>query len=323
MPLTLTQLVNRLSFRQLQIFEAVYRLKGYGKAADSLGLSQPAVSSQIRRLEEALDEPLFEYIGRKLYCTQAGERVARCISVIFAQLSNLQSDLHTLKGQLSGQLRLSAVNTVQHVLPFLLKGFLEQHPAVNIKVSVVNRTIALERLSENTDDLVLMAMVPSERPLTSLPFLDNELIPVAPAGYEGLAETMVPAQQFLNQPFLIREAGSGSRLALEQYCQLNRLALNPTMELGSNDAIKHGVMEGLGVAVLPRLSILPELRLGLIRPVEVKGFPLRRSWCLVYPQGKHPTPVTQAFLDYVQNNLKAINDHFVSKRKAALQASVE
>ena len=169
MLLTLQQLVSRLSFRQLQIFQAVYQQKGYRKAAERLGLTQPAVSSQIRRLEDALGHPLFEYVGRKLYCTQAGERLARCIEDIFEQLSNLQSDLHKLSGQLSGDLRISAVNTVQYVVPYLLRGFLQQFPSVNIKVRVVNRARAIDRLNNNTDDLIIMGMVPSERPLTALP----------------------------------------------------------------------------------------------------------------------------------------------------------
>ena len=167
-------------------------------------------------------------------------------------------------------------------------------------------------LNNNTDDLIIMGMVPSERPLTALPFLDNELIPVLPADHKLAGRAQLTPQQFLDQPLLVRESGSGSRLALEQHCQQNRLTLKPYMELGSNDAIKHGVMAGLGVAVLPKLSVLAELKLGLLKTLPIKGFPLRHSWCLVYPQGKHPTPVTQAFLDYVQTHLEAINNYFTN-----------
>jgi DNA-binding transcriptional LysR family regulator len=310
MSLSLQQLISRLSFRQMQVFQAVYRQQGYGKAAESLGLTQPAVSSQIRKLEQALGQPLFEYVGRQLYCTRAGERVAQRIQTIFEQVELLQTDLHNLQGQLSGQLSICAVSTAQYAVPHLLQNFLTLHPAVNVNIRIVNRAIALEQLNQNTDDLVLMELVPSDRSLASLPFLDNELIPVMSADHPLASRRQLSAQQFLDARLLLREAGSGSRLALEQHCQQQRLSLATHMTLGSNDAIKQGVLAGLGVAVLPKIAVLTELRSGQLVSPSIKGFPLRRSWCLVYPKGKHPTPVTQAFLSYIQSNLKSINQSF-------------
>lgn len=310
MSLTLKQLLNRLSFRQMQVFQAVYQRQGYGKAAETLGLTQPAVSSQIRKLEQALGQPLFEYVGRQLYCTRAGEVVAQRITAIFEQVELLQTELHNLQGQLSGSLSISTVSTAQYVVPHLLKDFLQQHPAVNVSLRVTNRAQAIDQLNNNTDDLVVMGLVPSDRSLWTLPFLDNELIPVMAASHPLASRKQLTAQQFLDADLLLREPGSGNRLALEQHCQQQRLSLRAFMELGSNDAIKHGVMAGLGVAVLPKLSVLAELRQGSLISPKLKGFPLRRSWCLVYPEGKHPTPVMQAFLDYIQSHLKEINHHF-------------
>lgn len=310
MSLTLKQLLNRLSFRQMQVFQAVYQRQGYGKAAETLGLTQPAVSSQIRKLEQALGQPLFEYVGRQLYCTRAGEVVAQRITAIFEQVELLQTELHNLQGQLSGSLSISTVSTAQYVVPHLLKDFLQQHPAVNVSLRVTNRAQAIDQLNNNTDDLVVMGLVPSDRSLWTLPFLDNELIPVMAASHPLASRKQLTAQQFLDADLLLREPGSGNRLALEQHCQQQRLSLRAFMELGSNDAIRHGVMAGLGVAVLPKLSVLAELRQGSLISPKLKGFPLRRSWCLVYPEGKHPTPVMQAFLDYIQSHLKEINHHF-------------
>lgn len=310
MLLTLKQLLNRLSFRQMQVFQAVYQRQGYGKAAETLGLTQPAVSSQIRKLEQALGQPLFEYVGRQLYCTRAGEVVAQRIAAIFEQVELMQTELHNLQGQLSGTLSICTVSTAQYVVPHLLKDFLQRHPAVNVSLRVMNRAQAIEQLNNNTDDLVVMGLVPSDRSLWTLPFLDNELIPVMAARHPLASRKQLTAQQFLDADLLLREPGSGNRLALEQHCQQQRLSLRAFMELGSNDAIKHGVMAGLGVAVLPKLSVLAELRQGSLISPKLKGFPLRRSWCLVYPEGKHPTPVMQAFLDYIQSHLKEINHHF-------------
>lgn len=310
MPQSIQQLLSRLSFRQLQVFHAVYQLQGYRKAAESLGLTQPAVSSQIRKLEEALGQPLFEYVGRKIYCTRAGEHVAHRVQKIFEQVNELQGDLHSIDDKLSGDISLCTVTTVQSIVPYLLKGFMELNPSVNIKIRIVNRSQALTLLDNNTDDLMIMGLVPNDRSLYSLPFLDNEMIPVIPASHAFAQRKKLTPQQFLDAKLLLREQGSGTRLVIEQYCQQHRLSLNPFMEMGSNEAIKHGVLANMGVAILPKLSVLSELKLGTIRTVSIKGFPLRRSWCLVYPSGKHLSSVAQAFLDYVQHNLKDINEHF-------------
>ncbi|MBR9872269.1 MAG: LysR family transcriptional regulator [Gammaproteobacteria bacterium] len=310
MPLSIQKLANRLTFRQLQVFKAVHDLKSYSKAGELLGLTQPAVSSQVRHLEQALEMPMFEYVGRKLYCTAAGEEMAACVRSVFHELADMQNRLAALEGRVAGDLRLVAVSTAQYVVPYLLRSFLEQNPQVNISVAVVNRATALERLNENSDDLVIMGMVPQGKPLTSLPFLDNELVPVVPAGHPFLEQDSVSPEEFLGSQLLTRESGSGSRLALEVYCQKHRLKMEQVMELGSNDAVKHAVLAGLGVAVIPKLSILSELALGSLTALDIKGFPLRRSWCVVHPQGRHPTPAMKAFIDYIQRNIAEFDSLF-------------
>ena len=310
MPLSVQKLVSRLTFRQLQVFLSVYQTASYSKAGESLGLTQPAVSSQIRQLEAVLDVPVFEYVGRKLYCTAAGETLAKSIHVMFDELRFLQSDLAAMKGQVAGDLNIVAVNTAQYVVPYLLKPFCEKHPALNVNVRVVNRSEAIKRLNENLDHLVIMGIVPEEKPLASLPFLDNELVAVANSHHSIHQEQSVSVQSFLDLGLLSRESGSGSRLALELFGQQNRLSIAPIMQLGSNDAVKHGVLAGLGVAVLPKLSILPELTLGQLKIVPLEGFPLKRSWCVVYPKGKHPTPSMRAFLEFIEENIGDLERFF-------------
>jgi len=310
MPLSVQKMIRRVTLRQMQVFQAVYSERGYGRAADLLGLTQPAVSSQMRHLEEALGLKLFEIVGRKIYTTPAGEMVAESVEIIFEQLRRLQNDIHGLDGKVSGDLRLTAVNTAQYVLPYLLKSFRDEYPEVNITLDVVNRARAIERLNDNQDDLVVMGIVPTERPLTSIPFLDNELVPVVAATHQLSSVKKVSLAEFLEQPVLMREPGSGSRLAFEQHCHQQRQTVFPAMEIGANDALKHAVMAGLGVAVLPRLSIQPELVVGQLKRLDIEGFPLRRSWCLVYPSAKIPTPATRCFIEHVQNNLKQIAERF-------------
>ena len=314
MPHSVQKIANRLTFRQLQVYKAVYDLRSYSKAGEDLGLTQPAVSSQIRQLEAALKQPLFEYIGRKLYTTAAGELLYQTISGIFNELQNLQSDLAALQGKVAGELKLVAVNTAQYVVPYLLRAFLDLNPDVKISVKVVNRATALERLANNTDDLVIMGMVPEGRSLTSIPFLDNELVPVVPDGHPLLLKSNISAEEFLNSQLLLREAGSGSRLALEVFCQESRLKIPSAMELGSNDSVKHAVIAGLGVAVLPKLGLLPELQLGNLKIPKISGFPLHRSWCLVHPVNKHLSPAARAFVEYIQQNISGFNEYFARER---------
>lgn len=313
MPLDTKKLANRLTFRQLQVFKAVYELKSYSRAGELLGLTQPAVSSQIRHLEQAVGMAMFEYMGRKLYCTAAGEEMMGCVHSVFRELERVQNSLAELEGRVAGELRLVAVNTAQYVVPYMLSAFLQLNPQVNVSVAVVNRAVALQRLNENTDDLVIMGMVPAERPLASLPFLDNELVPVVPEGHPLLSQQSVTAQEFLDSGLLVRENGSGSRLALELHCHGQGLRAVPGMELGSNDAVKHAVLAGLGVAVLPRLGLLSELAQGSLHVLDIKGFPLRRSWCVVYPQARHPTPAMGAFIDYVQQNIRQFEQMFLRR----------
>ncbi|MGB2247882.1 MAG: LysR family transcriptional regulator [Alcanivorax sediminis] len=310
MPQTFNQLASRLTFRQLQVFLTVHECRSYSRAGEQLGLTQPAVSSQIRQLEAALDMPVFEYVGRKLYTTAAGERLAETAAGIFESLKNLQTDLAAQQGRVAGELKLVAVNTAQYVVPYLLKGFVAAHPDVTVNLRVVNRAEALRRLDDNEDHLMIMGIVPEDKPLNVLPFLDNELIAVATPEHALAKADSITPERFLKEKLLLRESGSGSRLALELFCQERRLGVTPFMELGANDAIKHAAMAGLGVAVLPRLSLRAELQLGQLTVLPVKGFPLRRSWCVVYPKSKYPTPAMSAFVDYVRQNLKQIAASF-------------
>jgi len=138
-------MTSRLSFRQLQVFKAVYELQSYSKAGDLLGLTQPAVSSQIRQLEQGLDQPLFEYVGRRLFYTAAGERLYESINAIFIELSDLQTDLGAIKGHVSGELKLVALNTCQYIVPFMLKAFLALPRQVSARIQVVNRETSVKR----------------------------------------------------------------------------------------------------------------------------------------------------------------------------------
>ncbi|WP_369856438.1 LysR family transcriptional regulator [Candidatus Thalassolituus haligoni] len=321
MPNSVQQLVNRLSFRQLQVFRAVYRHRNYSKAGEQLGLTQPAVSSQVRQLEQALKQPVFEYVGRKLFCTAAGEKLASCIDVIFDELGALQNQLVMMGNQVAGELNIAAVDTAHCVLPYLLQDFMANHPQVRVHVRMVNRSESMRRLHDNTDHLVVMGMAPVDKTLATLPFLDNELIPLVAPGHPLLARREVGIQEFLAQGLIIREEESGTRQALELWSRQCRIPLQPIMQIDSNDGLKHAVIAGLGVTVLPKLTVLSELQNGSLKQLPLAGFPLRRSWCLVYLSDKQPNPAMRAFVDFVQDSIHAIEQQFARRSASVSRAA--
>lgn len=298
---TLGQLLNRLTFRQLQVFQVVFQKQSYSKAAEELGLTQPAVSAQMKQLEAALGQPMFDYVGKQLYVTPAGAQLERVVREIFSDLETLQMDLYQLEGQLRGELRLCVVSSAEIILPYLLKGFLEKYPQVEVRLTVLNRTNATDRLLQNQDDIVITGIVPDTRLLSRQPFFDNLLVPVVRADAPMLAAGTITPQVFFDAGFLQREQGSGSRGAIEGFCKDHRLQLKPILELGSNEAIKHAILAGLGVSLLPLANVITELKVGSLVTPDIKGFPIKRSWCAVYPSSKQPTPVMQAFLEYLRD----------------------
>ncbi len=310
MPNSVQQLVNRLSFRQLQVFRAVYQHRNYSRAGEQLGLTQPAVSSQVRQLEQALGQPVFEYAGRKLFCTAAGEKLASCIDVMFGELKALQNELIMMGSQVAGDLHIAAVDTAHCVLPWLLPQFRKQHPQIKVHVRMVQRTEAIERLQNNTDHLTVMGMAPVDKHLDTLPFLDNELIPVVPPNHPLLAQKQVSIRDFLNAGLIVREEESGTRQAMNLWARQIRVSLEPVLQIDSNDGLKHAVMAGLGVTVIPRLTALSELNAGALVELPLEGFPLRRSWCLVFLNDKQPNPVMKAFVDYVQEHIQGIEAQY-------------
>ncbi|MDI5921900.1 LysR family transcriptional regulator [Halomonas sp. LR5S13] len=308
--MTSPKLLNRLTFRQLQVFRAVYDQHSYSRAAETLGLTQPAVSAQIRQLEQALGQPLFKYAGRTLHLLPAADALAASTRAIFGQVSRLQMTLSDMAGTIRGELNLAAVSTAQYVVPYLLARFRAHYPNVQVRLRVCNRRQALERLAERCDDLVIMARVPEDEALVFMPILDNEMIPVVWPGHPLLEAKAPTLEDFARHYVLMREPGSGVRSAFEELAADQDVQLQHAIELGTNEAVKQGVMAQLGVSVLPRLAVRLEVEAGLLAPLALPGFPLRHSWCTVHPRERFPTPVTELFLRFVREHLSELHAHF-------------
>ncbi len=295
-----SRLARHITLRQLEIFMAVARHGGYTAAADALHLTQPTVSMQVKKLVDAMGAELFEQSGRSLGLTPEGERLLETAGDIFDRLHRLEEECRSLSGEVRGNLRIAAVTSAKYFLPRLLGEFLKEHPNVEPHLSVTNRARVIRLLTTGEEDLIVMGRVPAGLEVEAHPFLENELVVVAPPDHEFRQLKNISLTRLAQARFLVREPGSGTRLAVDNLFAEHGLNVRPTMELGSSEAIKQAVLAGLGISVLPLHNIARELKSGEVTVLNVEHFPLRRKWFAVHLKGKRLSMVAQAFLDFLR-----------------------
>ncbi len=288
-----------LTLQQLRLFQAVVRHGSFTRAAEAMHLTQPAVSIQVKRLEEQAGLPLLEQIGKKIYPTAAGRLVLKHGTAVLDQLETLDQELDSLRGEIKGPLQISVVTTGKYFMPHLLGRFLQQYPGVEPRLKFTNRARVVERLNQNLDDFVVMGQVPPARNLVSHPFLENVLGFVAPADHPLAGRRRIPLKRVLQERFIAREQGSGTRRVVEEMLEKKGIAIEPYMELGSSEAIKQAVIAGIGVAVLSLHGVRLEQEAGRLTVLDVQGFPIRRRWYAVHLEGKQLSLVARTFLDFI------------------------
>ena len=288
--------MKNVTFRQLRVFAAIARLGSFTRAAEEMRLTQPTLSMQVRKLGQAIELPLFEQIGKKVYLTDAGRALRDFCREVFDALARFEMTIAALKGLKRGRLRLAVVSTAEYFLPRLLGSFSNDHPGVEFTLEVLNRERMIERLKANADDLYVFGFPPEDVEVDAIRFMENPLVVVAPDGHPLASDRRVPLARLMDEPFLMREPGSGTRSAVERFFAEHGARPRVRMELGSNEAIKQAVLGGLGVSVLSRHTI--EHASGLTE-LDVQDFPLARHWYLVRPKGKRSSVVAGAFCAYL------------------------
>jgi len=292
-------LIRHATLRQLQVLEAIVRLGSFTRAAEELFLTQPTVSMQIKKLADSMGLPLFEHVGRNVRPTEAGMELYHSCRKIFETLANLEMKIADLKGIKRGRLRLGVITTAKYFAPEVLGEFCKLYPGIEVALKVSNRDRILERINANEDDLYIMGQTPDEQiEVEAMPFAPNPLVVMAPRNHPLVGKKNVPLSMIVNEPFILREPGSGIRDAtLKVFDQLGQRP-QVRMELGSNEAIKHAIVGGLGLSVLSLHTLTLEGTEGPVAILDIEGFPIMREWYLVYPKGKELSLVAQAFLDY-------------------------
>lgn len=262
-------------------------------------MSTPAFSIQIKQMAGSLGTPLHEQIGRRIYLTEAGERVAAAARDVLHRLDELGVELDELQGLECGTLRLAIITTAKYFVPRLLGEFCRQHPGIEVALEVSNRDQCLKRLHQNLDDLYIMGRAPGELNVEAVPFMQNPLIIIAPADHPLAAEAAIEPERLAGEPFIMREQGSGTRLATERFFAGQGVELRTRMTLGSNEAVKQAVAGGLGLAVLSQHTLTLDESSGAFAVLDVKGFPLIREWFAIYPRGKRVSSAAEAFLKHL------------------------
>jgi DNA-binding transcriptional LysR family regulator len=292
-------LIRYATLRQLQVFEAIVRLGSFTRAAEELFLTQPTVSMQIKKLADSMGLPLFEHVGRNVRPTEAGLELYQSCRKIFETLANLEMKIADLKGIKRGRLRLGVITTAKYFAPEVLGEFCKLYPGIEVALKVSNRDRIIERINANEDDLYIMGQAPSDQiEVEAFPFAPNPLVVMAPRDHPLVGKKKIPLARVAEEPLILREPGSGIRDAALKAFDQQGLRPHVRMELGSNEAIKHAIVGGLGLSVLSLHTLTLEGPDGPVAILDVEGFPIMREWFLVYPRGKELSLVAQAFLDY-------------------------
>lgn len=284
-----------LTLRQLQCFAAVAKNLSFTKAADELHLTQPAVSMQIRQLEQEAGLPLTEQYGRQVHLTEAGREVYRYARSILGQVDEMDDILDKLKGFAGGRLRIAAISSANYFAPRLLGTFHQRFPDVNVSINVTNQTAVVRQVVDNEVDMAIMGQPPDDPRLEATPFMDNPLIIVAAPEHRLAARKRIAVGELEKEVFLTREPGSGTRGAMERFFREQKLKLRTGMELGSLSSIKQGVQAGLGLGLLPRGAVELELMAGRLVELKVRGLPIARHWFVVMHKGKRLSLAAEEF----------------------------
>lgn len=298
---TVGMLARHATLRQLQVFEAVARLGSFTRAAEELFLAQPTVSMQLKKLTDTVGLPLLEQIGIRIQLTDTGREVYAACQEVFHALANLEVKIADLKGVRRGHLRLGVITSAKYLAPHLLGQFGRLYPGIDFALKVTNRERLLERIANYEDDLYILGQPPQGLDIVTYPLVPNPLVVMASRNHPLVNVPNIPLKRLLQEPFIMREPGSGTRDALLRLFESE--GLKPPagrMELASNEAIKQAIVAGLGISVLSLHSLALEGTSGPIAVLDVQGFPIQRHWYLAHPKGRKPSLVVQAFLDFVK-----------------------
>jgi len=297
-----------MTFRQLRLVLALADTGSISAAARATHVTQPTASMQLREAANAVGMPLYEVIGKRVHLTEAGKELARTARAMSAEWESFEQKIDGLRGLTRGRLKVAVVSTAKYFVPRLLGSFCAQYPAIDISLEVLNRDGVVSRLADNLDDMYIMSMPPADFDLEDQVFMPNPLVVIAPRK-KSAAKTVsagkpITLRALAGSRFILREPGSGTRMATDAH--FRQLDFNPELklELGSNEAIREAVAGGLGVAVISQHALKGQGSGHDVVVLDVQGFPLQSQWHVVHHKGKQLSPIAQIFRDHLLRSSK-------------------
>jgi DNA-binding transcriptional LysR family regulator len=284
-----------ITLRHLKIFEAVASCGSISRAAAELHLTQPAVSMQMKQLEEQVGLPLLEQVGKRMFLTEAGQELRGHARDIAARMIDLNAAMDQLRGLERGLLRLAVVSTANYFLPELIADFNRRYPGVRVSLQVANRESVLSALADNSTDLAITGQPPEMLDVVAQHFMDNPLVVIAAPGHPLAAQRAVPLQRMAEETLVVRESGSGTRAAMERHFAAHGVGYRAGCEFGTNEALKQAVRAGLGLGVVSVQTIELELQAGCLVVLPVEGFPVVRQWYVLHRTQKRLSAAARTF----------------------------
>ena len=298
--------MKNATLRQLKVFEAVARLLSFSRAAEELHLTQPAVSTQVKKLQEHAGLPLFEQLGKKIHLTPAGVEMLHASRVIIAQFQQVEDTMTQFKGVSGGTLNVAVISAGDYFFPKLLVQFAGLHPGVTLNFNVVNREELLQQLADNVTDLAIMVRPPQDLDTVNEPFAPHPYVIVAPPDHPLAGRRRVPVSRLAREPFVVRETGSDTWNSMAEAFGEHMAELNIAMKIRSTETIKQAVIAGMGVSFLSAHTIARELQARSLAVLDVQGFPMMAHWYAVHRRHKRLPPVAQAFRKFLLEDAAAL-----------------
>ncbi len=306
-----------ITIRQLQIVEAVVQSGSYSLAAEQLHMTQPAVSMQMKQLENNTGIVFFERRGKRIVLSDEGRGVYHYSRQLTANYDDLIESIHEVKDLHRGRIKVSAATTANHLITQMIACFSKENKGIKVALKITNRERLVQQLQNFEPDLVLMGEPPPKLDLVSERLISNPLLVIAPVDHPCANKSSIPFKHIAQHEFVVREEGSGTRAAIELFFKERGEELKSTLEMGSNEAIKHAVIAGLGLGIVSLHSIKLELEANKLVILDVNQLPIKRYWHIVKRKSKRLLPAAKQFEDFMIKESKEYAEsykHFMQKR---------
>ncbi len=296
------------SFRQLRLFKALAETGSVTAAARVMHVTQPTASMQLKELSNSIGMPLFEFVGKKIYLTEAGKTLASSAQTISQEWESLEQTISAMKGLKTGTLRIAVVSTAKYFIPSLVGSFSSNYPDVDIALEVLNRDAVVARLEKNMDDMAIMTQPPEHLEIEDEVFLDNPLVCIAPKNHP-FKNKEIGLNELAKEYFVMREIGSGTRMSCDLFFKDKKFPPKIRLTLGSNEAIKQSVSSGLGLSIVSIHSLTEYDLRETVCILKVRDFPIKSKWHIVTAKGKRLSPIATIFHDQLISKAIAISSN--------------